>query len=102
MVIPIRHQSFCQVIISCLSLNEFPVLIDDFPIQYDLGVILHSTDHIPVDHAFIVTARFGVTRPERHVEGTPKFLVEQDIVGKVVNFIVGPNGKFTQVTRPCV
>ena len=82
--------------------HKLPVSINHLAIHQDLRILPEVADHVPVDVALVLAAGLRVACPQRHVEGTADFLIEQDALCKTVDFKIRTDSKFTDIARPRV
>ena len=78
------------------SKQELPTFIDFFAVRKDLAAMLHVGYHVPVDGRFVLTARLQVRLANGHVYRAAYLLIEEDVFGETVNFVIRSNSRLAK------
>ena len=82
----------------CLD-DEFAVAVEELTIHPYFPALPQIAHHVPVNGGLVLGARLGIACPQRHMEATPDFLIEEYLAGELLYTLVGANGEFAQIAR---
>src|SRR5690606_4020780 len=68
----------------------------------NFAVVAHVADHVPMDRAVVLAARFGVALADSDMHRPTDLLIKQDAARKALNAEIRANGELTEIARPRV
>src|SRR3712207_6523876 len=85
-----------------VEVGERAVLLYELAVGVELATFAQVTDQVPVHARVVLPSGLLVGAPDREVHRAAELLVEEDVLRRPADAVVGPDAELPEIPRPLV